>query len=42
MWISFQCVSPGNHFDGLVQERRNSIVLAMELCLSCINPSIVQ
>ena len=26
--------------DGLVQERRNSIVLAMELCLSCTNPLI--
>ena len=28
------------HIDGLVQERRNSIALAMELRLSCINPSI--
>ena len=27
------------HIDGLVQERRNSSALAMELCLSCINPS---
>ena len=26
--------------DGLVQERPNSSVLAMELCLSCTNPSI--
>ena len=26
--------------DGLVQERRNSSALAMELCLSCINPSM--
>ena len=26
-------------FDGLVQERRNSIALAMELRLSCTNPS---
>ena len=26
--------------DGLVQERRNSSVLAMELRLSCIDPSI--
>ena len=26
--------------DGLVQERRNSIALAMELRLSCTNPSI--
>ena len=25
-------------FDGLVQERRNSSALAMELCLSCTNP----
>ena len=30
-----------NHFDGLVQERRNSIALAMELRLSCTNPSIL-
>ena len=29
-----------NHMDGLVWERRNSSALAMELCLSCINPSI--
>ena len=28
--------------DGLMQERRNSSALAMELCLSCINPSICQ
>ena len=28
------------HIDGLVQERHNSSALAMELCLSCINPSI--
>ena len=28
------------HIDGLVQERRNSSVLAMELCLCCTNPSI--
>ena len=26
-------------FDGLVQERRNSIVNALELRLSCTNPS---
>ena len=26
--------------DGLVQERRNSSALAMELRLSCINPSV--
>ena len=29
-----------HHFDGLVQERRNSSALAMELRLSCSNPSI--
>ena len=28
------------HIDGLVQERRNSIALAMELRLSSTNPSI--
>ena len=28
------------HIDGLVQERRNSSALAMELRLSCTNPSI--
>ena len=28
------------HIDGLVQERRNSDALAMELCLSCTKPSI--
>ena len=27
-----------HQFDGLVQERRNSSVLAMELCPSYINP----
>ena len=31
---------PINYMDGLVQERRNSSALAMELRLSCINPSI--
>ena len=31
----------GNNFDGLVQERRNSSALAMELHLSCTNPSIL-
>ena len=30
------------HIDGLVQERRNSSALAMELRLSCSNPSICQ
>ena len=28
------------HIDGLVQERRNSSALAMELRLSCTSPSI--
>ena len=28
------------HFDGLVQERRNSLANALELRLSCTNPSI--
>ena len=30
----------GEYFDGLVQERRKSGALAMELHLSCTNPSI--
>ena len=29
-----------DHVDGLVQERRNSSALAMELRLSCTSPSI--
>ena len=29
-----------DNVDGLVQERRNSSALAMELCLSCTNPSM--
>ena len=28
------------HIDGLVQERRNSSALAMDLCLSCTDPLI--
>ena len=28
------------YIDGLVQEKRTSSALAMELCLSCINPSM--
>ena len=28
------------HLDGLVQERRNCIAKALDLCLSCTNPSI--
>ena len=35
---SLSCSSgPGDHFDGLVQERRNPSALAIELCLSCTN-----
>ena len=34
-------ISSREHIDGLVQERRNSSALAMELGLSCINPSIL-
>ena len=30
------------HIDGLVQERRNSIANALELRLSCTNPSIFE
>ena len=30
---------PQGHIDGLMQERRNSIANAMELRLSCTNPS---
>ena len=31
-----------SYFNGLVQERRNSIANALELCLSCTNPLIYQ
>ena len=34
------CRNGAGHIDGLVQERRNSSALAMELHLSCTNPSI--
>ena len=33
-------IPPQGHVDGLVQERRNSSALAMELRLSCTNPSM--
>ena len=36
MEIVYDCV----HIDGLVQERRNSSALAMELHISCTNPLI--
>ena len=32
--------SLADDIDGLVQERRNSSTLAMELCLSCSNPLV--
>ena len=35
-----QLWSVQNNFTGLVQERHNSIANALELRLSCINPSI--
>ena len=38
--VAEQTVSLTLHIDGLVQERRNSSALAMELRLSCTNPSI--
>ena len=40
-WIFIYCaiVKMIKHFDGLVQERHNSIANALELCLSCSNPS---
>ena len=31
------CIMAHHYTNGLVQERRNSSALAMELCLSCIN-----
>ena len=34
------CNSTWLYFDGLVQERRNSIANALELHLSCTNPMI--
>ena len=36
----FQKLSLYPNIDGLVQERRNSSALAMDLCLSCTNPWI--
>ena len=36
-WLNITGV---HHLDGSVQERRNSSALAIELCLSCTNPSI--
>ena len=48
-WVLIHLFSQGNihvytchcvYIDGLVQERRHSSALAMELCISCTNPSI--
>ena len=36
----FGQITSSDHVDGLVQERRNSSVLAVELHLSCTNPLI--
>ena len=35
------CIKPSLHIDGLVQEILNSIAVALELHLSCSNPSIL-
>ena len=40
-WQISKALECGKHIDGLVQERDNSSVLAMELRLSCINPWIL-
>ena len=40
MLIALSSHNTDQHIDGLVQERRNSSALAMELHLSCTNPSI--
>ena len=38
--MDFIVLSKYKHADGLVQERRNSIATALELRLSCTNPSM--
>ena len=40
MAVSWVILPRNHHIVGLVQERRNSSALAMELRLSCTNPSI--
>ena len=40
LWC-YQWRQSSHHIDGLVQERRNSIANALELRLSCTNPSIL-
>ena len=37
--IIFFGISNNQQVDSLMQERRNSIANALELCLSCTNPS---
>ena len=39
-WVNLLRPELVSNIDGLVQERRNSSALAIELCLSCTNPSI--
>ena len=41
-WDQIKEYGKGTNNDGLVQERRNCSALAMELRLSCTNPSIYQ
>ena len=40
--VSIQGLRAPCHIDGLMQERRNSSALAMELRLSCINDWLMQ
>ena len=40
MWHSSTPLKTRQHFDGLVQDNRNSSATAIELRLSCTNPSI--
>ena len=40
IFLMYDNLRHGKHIDGLVQERRNSSALAMELRLSCTNASI--
>ena len=40
IWIKVPVMFYESHYDGLVQEISNSSALAMELRLSCTNPSI--
>ena len=38
--ITWECIEPYNLINELVQETRNSIANALELCLSCTNASL--